>query len=202
MTSNRLRAVIYGCLPLLASTAVAVPFVPGPSTIVVTDRGITCVGRTPVLDVALSINGSDMGRPGLVYVGAHDAQQTEASFLGQDRYWQPLVGVAFPPAVIRRDGLVSQQIRIPLRDVAGYQGGSLYVGYGALSVGAEAMVRQAVASVATAKARWPDRQIPSVDEDYYKRTLIQEDMRKQNKYSFVRYITPDLTTMCEPQGGN
>lgn len=196
------RAALAVLAAILSGSAFALPFVPGPSSIVAVDRGITCVGRVPVLDVTLNINAEDIGRPGLIYVGAHNAQQTEAAFLGQDLNWQPLVGVAFPPVIIRRDGLATQSLRIPLRDVSAYSGGSLYVGYGALSISGEGLVRQALAAVSTAKAKWPDRKIPSVDEDYYKRTLIQEDMRKQSKYRFVRFITPEIATMCEPQGGN
>ncbi|RWA52421.1 hypothetical protein AU476_17810 [Cupriavidus sp. UYMSc13B] len=151
--------------------------------------------------VTIAMNAEDVGRPGLIYVGAHDPQQTQAAFLGQYG-WEPFTGVAFPPAVVRRDGLVSQTLQIPLSNVAGWPNWSLYVGYGALSVTSENMVRQAVLSVATAKAKWPDRPIPPVNEDHFKRSLIQEDMRKLSKYSFVRYITPDLSTVCEPVGGN
>lgn len=192
-------AALSGLLPLHGFAA---PFVPGPSSITFSNASLSCYGRIPLLSLTLNINPSDAGRPGLVYVATHDPQQTQGAVLNQYGVWEPFNGAMLTPYIIRRDGLSAQVVKIPLSNAADWQGWSLYVGYGALTAASEGMVAQAVASVASVKARFPERNIPAVNEDHFKRSLIQEDMRKNNKYALVRNITPELIGMCDFSGGN
>ncbi|MCY0853038.1 hypothetical protein [Cupriavidus sp. D39] len=185
-----------------SATFAATPFVPGPSTITVANQTLGCAGRTPVVTLNLLVNPEDAGRPGLIYVGVHDPQQMQAALLNQDSAWEAFTGAALIPHIVRRDGLSSVRLNIPLSSSPSYQGWSLYVGYGALTLASEAMVQKAVVAVAGVKARYPDRPVPAVDEDHFKRSLIQEDMRKNTKYRFVRAFTPELMSICEPLGGN
>lgn len=187
---------------LLPFRAFAAPFVPGPSSITFAGARLSCWGSVPLLSLTLNINPADTGRPGLVYVGAHDPMQTQGAVLNQSGAWEPFTGAMLTPYIIRRDGLTLQVVQIPLPNAADWQGWSVYVGYGALTAEADAMVVKAVASVATVRAQFPDRTIPAVNEDHFRRSLIQEDMRKNNKYVFVRNITPDLIGMCNSSGGN
>lgn len=193
-----LIVAVATCIPALAAT----PFNPGPSSISVTEGPVSCVGDVPVLNFTLYVNAQDAGRPGLMYVGAHDQMQSQAAVLNQSGGWEAFSGAMLTPYVVARGGLSTIPVRVPLPNAGAWQGWSIYLGYGALTPQGEQTVQQAVVAVANAKAKWPDRTIPAVDADHFSRSLIQEDMRKFTKYRLARTVTPELASMCKPTGGN
>lgn len=153
----------------------------------------------PYVRVDLLINSPDAGRPGLIYVGSHDPGQTKAQFY--TGRWENWEGALFPINKIVRGGLSPTTLFIPLDDISQKQGWKLYVGYGALTTDDEMKVQRAFEAVAKVKAKFPDRQIPAVDPDHFRRVLVQENMTKNAKYQYVRSWSPDLLTLCDNDKG-
>lgn len=181
-----------------ASTAHAGPWTPVPdSTIAIGAVQAYCIATQPYISVQLLINASDAGRPGLVYVASHDPDQTMGEGYSSGG-WEVLQSQMLPILIIARSGLVNTTLNIPMNNPGGKQGWSLYVGYGVLTDKDEAMVQQSMVAVAKMRAAHPERQVPSIDPDYQRRVLIQQDMTKNAKYKLVRKWTPDIAGMCQP----
>lgn len=195
-----LLSIIFGVFSLTSgiATAIAAPLILAPvSNISISGTKTYCNNNQPFVTVNLLINAPDVGRPGIVYVGSHDPIQLSAEFL-TDGGWAAWSSAVLPPYVIQRNGLYDMTLQIPLNDLAAKQGWSLYVGYGAYTPKDEALVQSTNEAVAKVRAKFPERQIPTIDPDYYKRTLVQSDMTKNAKYHIVRQWTSELLTLCQP----
>lgn len=178
----------------IAATAIPIP------TISISDIRTYCIGRDPYVHVSLKINNADVGRPGLIYVGSHNSAQTQGQFYSS--HWSDVDGQLFPIHSIERSGLFNKAIDIPLNDLTRKSGWDLYVGYGVLTVKDDADIQNAINSVAKIKEKFPEKKIPMIDPEYYKRVLIQSDMTKNAKYHYVRTWTPELINLCGQQGGH
>lgn len=170
-----------------------------PSTISISGVTKICQGEVPYARVNLLVNAPDKGLPGLVYVGSHDPSQRAAEFV-YSGYWVTWNGGLFPPYQIVRSGLNDLTLFIPLVRADEKQGWRLYVGYGVLTTEAEQKVQQMIRSYQAAKTKLPDRQIPAIDPDHFRQTLIQIDMTDKVKYRYVMDWTSDLISMCVPAG--
>lgn len=196
-----MRALLVSVLASLASGAVL-----SAPTIAVSNQ-LSCFDSEPYLQVTLSIDSADVGRPGILYVGAHDPGRTRAQFY--QHHWEEWNGAMFPPHRIVREGLASTTLAIPLGrsatvsdgawDLSGWQ---LYVGYGALTAADEEKVQRAMDGVAKVKAMYPERKIPAVEADHYRRVMVQENMTQNAKYRHVFTWTSDISYACESGGGN
>lgn len=171
-----------------------------PSTISISGVTKICQGEAPYARVNLLVNVPDKGLPGLVYVGSHDPGQTAAEFY-YGYGWQPWNGSLYPPNQIFRTGLNDLTLYIPLDRAAEKQGWRLYVGYGVLTAESEQKVQRMIQSYQAAKIKMPDRQIPTIDPDHFRRTLIQMNMTDNVKYRYVMDWTNDLIAMCVSSGG-
>lgn len=178
-----------------ASAGTAQVDLSAPPTISVSGVAKVCQGEVPYARVNLLVNVPDKGLPGLVYVGSHDPGQTAAEFY-YGYGWQPWDGSLYPPNQVFRTGLNDLTLYIPLDRAAEKQGWRLYVGYGVLTAESEQKVQRMIQSYQVAKTKLPDRQIPAVDPDHFRRTLIQMNMTDNVKYRFVMDWTSDLIGMC------
>lgn len=170
-----------------------------PSTISVSGVTKICQGEVPYVRVNLLVNIPDKGLPGLVYVGSHDPSKTAAEFY-YGYGWQPWDGGLYPPKQVFRTGLNDLTLYIPLDRAVEKQGWRLYVGYGVLVAESEQKVQRMIQSYQMAKTKLPDRQIPAVDPDHFRRTLIQMNMTDNVKYQHVMDWTSDLIGMCVYNG--
>ncbi|KAA0178825.1 hypothetical protein FX016_23115 [Cupriavidus gilardii] len=161
----------------------------------VTAVEVFCQNYQPFVSIAMPVASADSGRPGLLYVGMHDAGMSQAAFL-TSAGWQPYQGGLFPVYSIVKGGLASTRLVLPLNPNLAGGGWKLYVGYGALSAEAEARVQQAVVATATAKAMNPKGAIAAVDPDHYRRTLVQTDMTQAGKFGYVDTGVENIPDMC------
>lgn len=163
-----------------------------PSAIAISAPRIYCGNDQRYADVIIYVNPSDVGRPGLLYVGAHDPTQTSARFLSGG--WLDWNGSLYPIYMIQRTGLADTKVTIPLNEIP--YDWTIYVGYGALTIKDEDTVQRAMEGVAKVRAKYPDRPIPSVTADHYRRVLIQEDMTRNRKYHDVSISETDWSASC------
>jgi hypothetical protein len=177
---HNLLSLVFGLV--FAGTAFA-----GPATI--------CQGGVPYARVDLYIAPLDKGRPCIVYVGSHDPDQTAAEFYYDNR-WQAWDSILYPPNQVFRNGINDMTLYIPLDRVVEKLGWKLYVGYGVLTEESEQKVQRMILSYQRAKAKLPDRQIPTVEPDHYRRVLVQTDMLDNAKYRHVLDWTSDLIGEC------
>lgn len=218
-------------VPARAATANFLSLNPPVSTISTTGLQIFCVNEEPYVRVDLIINGGDLGLPGILYVGAHDPAKTRAQFLvayeaprasvsghgarmqrqpiTYGGAWQTWNGSLFPPHWVARSGFSGAvTLSIPLgvsanidNEYSDKTGWLLYVGYGVLTVQDEEKVQRAMDGVAKVKAKFPDRPIPAVEADHYRRVMIQEDMSQNAKYRHVLTWSREWMHSCT-NGGN
>jgi len=219
-------------MPTRAATVNFLSLNPPPSTISVAGLQMFCVNEEPYVKVDLIIKGEDLGRPGILYVGAHDPAKTHAqffvayeaprtsvvgrnalmqfqSFASYSGAWQTWDGSLLPPHWVARGGFAGPvTLSIPLGASANVDGEFydktgwlLYVGYGVLTVQDEEKVQRAMDGVAKVKAKFPDRPIPAVEADHYRRIMIQEDMSQNAKYRHVLTWGPEWIYSCS-NGGN
>jgi hypothetical protein len=165
------------------------------ATISISEVSTFCQGNIPYARFKLLINTADKGFPGLIYVGAHSPERTKAEFY-HGSYWDVWEEGMFPPNLILRDGLNDTALAIPLDRLTDKQGWRLYVGYGVLTVESEQKVQQMLQAYQIARAKLPDRQIPMVDPDHYRRTLVQTNMIDNMKYRYVLDWNKSLINMC------
>lgn len=158
---------------------------------------VYCVGTDPWISTTLLIDASDIGRPGLVYIGSHDPDKTMAEFY-VDGAWVAWNSQVLPPNMIVRGGLSPVTLNIPMNAPTQKIGWTLLVGYGALSARDEQAVQSATTAIAKIRQQFPERQIPTVDPDYYRQTLTQADMTRNSKYVAVSNWTWDLVKTCDP----
>ena len=192
------------CCAFISTCALAVPGLSlnqMQSTITVTNVQTYCAGDQPWVRFRVNVNPEDAGKPGLLYIGAHDPGQSVAQFFVSGAYWLPASSTMFPPYAVVRNGLYSVDVAAPLNDPDTRQGWVMYAGYGVLTPADEAKVQQAIAAVAIARERFPGRSIPAVDPDHHRRVFIQDNMTKGGKFHIVRQWTPDIQNLCVSVSG-
>ena len=170
-------------------------------TISVTGVTRVCQGEVPYARLNLLVNVPDKGRPGLVYVGSHDPAQTVAEFFYSGQ-WTTWDGGLYPPHLIVRGGLNDVTLYVPYDRLVEKLGWRLYVGYGVLTAEDEQKVQRMIQSYQIAKTKLPDRQIPTVDPDHFRRVLIQMNMTDNIKYRYVTEWTSDLSGLCVTSSGS
>lgn len=189
----------------LAGGLVALPataqMMASPPNLTVVGLQVFCQGLQPYASFALPVLGQDMGRPGIVFVGMHDASRTQAKFLSGDNWYDWQSGL-FPVYAVRSGGLVNQQFTLPLNGLLAGGGWKLYVGYGALSDQDEMRVQQGITAVNAARAVLGGQgQVTSVDPDHHRRTLVQTDLVRLGKYAYVNTGVENNPKVCEPHDG-
>lgn len=146
------------------------------------------------------------GRPGLVFVGAHNPDETIGSFLtptGWTQYegglYQPYLRYdnGLPPSVTIKSILPSTD-----RSTVTEQGWSIYVGYGVLTPEAMDQVknrRDALNEIKpqrVAEGKWD----PSYDsDDSFKLALVQKNMTDNNQ--ILKSVAPVPLIVCAPTNG-
>lgn len=219
-------------VPARATTVNFLSLNPQVSTISTTGLQIFCLNEEPYVRVDLIINGEDLGRPGILYVGAHDPAKTRAqffvayetprtpvaghgtqmqfhSFSSYSGAWQTWDGSLLPPHWVAHGGFAGPvTLSIPLGASANVDGEFydktgwlLYVGYGVLTIQGEEKVQRAMDGVEKVKAKFPERQIPAVEADHYRRILIEDDMGQNAKYRHILTWSPEWLYSCA-NGGN
>lgn len=186
-----LIAVVYVLLCVSAQAQVAAP-----STISVKKVRLFCQRQRPYITFTLPINTSDQGRPGLLYIGMHDPAMSQANFL-RNHTWLNWQSGLFPVYAVMRGGLYSTRLTIPLPPRITGSGWHLYAGYGALSIEDELRVQRAIDTVNKAKAL--NLNISGVEPDHYRRSLIQMDMSKNGKYTYVNFDIKNNSNICHSQ---
>lgn len=186
---------------LIAALPASAQMTASPPNLAVVGLQVFCQGLQPYASFTLPVLGQDLGRPGIVFVGMHDASRTQAMFLSGDNWYDWQSGL-FPVYAVRSNGLGNQQFTIPLNGLLAGGGWKLYVGYGALGDQDEARVQQGVLAVKAARAvRGGQGQVASVDPDHYRRTLVQADLVRLGKYAYVSTGVENNAKVCEPQDG-
>lgn len=170
------------------------------STIKITNVQTYCSGDQPWVHFRVNVNPEDAGKPGLLYVGAHDPSQRVAQFYIAGA-WVQAASTMFPPYAVARGGLYSMDVDAPLNDPDTRQGWIMYAGYGVLTAADESKVQQAIAAVAIAREKFPGRNIPGVDPDHHRRVFIQDNMTKGGKFQVVRQWSPDIQNLCVAVSG-
>jgi hypothetical protein len=155
-----------------------------------------CYNKQPQVRFNLLIHASDQGLPGLIYIGAHNPEKTRAQFYVQET-WQEFEGAIFPVYKTVREGLTHTSLSIPLDEVIAKQGWQLYVGYGALTAEDEAKVQKMSDTVQSFKSNFPEKKVNTIEPDYFRRVLIQDNMTKHGKYHYIRSWTPELRSLCD-----
>jgi hypothetical protein len=152
-----------------------------------------CDGNRPIAVINLHINGDDVGLPGILYVAMHDPAEQQASYaVAGSNDWYEYGGEAmYPPYAVVTAGLQDVSLRL----AAGPVDWKLYVGYGALTPRAEAIV-QAGQSV-VAKARAMGRAVTGIDPNHHRRALVQEDMKRNAKFINVLTWGPANMSVCD-----
>lgn len=134
--------------------------------------------------------GADAGTPGLVYVAVHDDLQTRAAFFSMDGGWEEYLGGTMPIFMVMREGLQDMTIEVPFgMRAAGFQGYSLYVGYGLYLPGMEQEVEKRRIGIAKVREKFPDRQVYDPGDDYVRRLLVEREMKDSERYVKVADIT-------------
>ena len=192
-----LTLAIGAMMACRTAIAVSLAFVPN-STISISNVRTYCANNQPYVRLNLLINAADLGRLGLLYIGAHNPGQTQAQFYSDS--WQDWAGSLFPIYKIASSGLYDTTIVLPLGDASQKQGWKLYAGYGALATADELTVQRAIETINQARAKIPERQISAIDLDFYRRVLAQDDMIKNVKYRYVLTWTPELAALCDRGG--
>jgi hypothetical protein len=198
---NTLRAGIramvlawaFAALPATAQMIASSP------NLTVVGLQVFCQGLQPYASFTLPVLGQDLGHPGIVFVGMHDASRTQAKFLSGDSWYDWQSGL-FPVYAVRSSGLGNQQFTLPLNGLLAGGGWKLYVGYGVLSDQDEARVQQGIIAVNAARAV-RGGQVANVDPDHHRRTLVQTDLVRFGKYAYVNTGVENNAKVCEPQDG-
>lgn len=187
-----LSAIVASALLLGSSASFAQLSLSYNSTIKVSGVQFYCsTNGNPVVTARLLVNQEDRGLPGVVYVAAHNDEQTEAWF-SQGGTWVEWQSGYFPMYSINGGGIQDTTItlelpaansRSTLPGVAPFA--NIFIGYGVLTNANEAMVQRVAAANAAARAKTPDRNLPVMDPDHQRRAYVQEDLTKKVKYQMI-----------------
>jgi hypothetical protein len=167
-----------------------------PPSITALQVQVSCQGLQPYVSFVLPVLPGDRGRSAVVYVGMRDQGASAAMFL-QGGSWEPFQGGLFPVYTVITTGLVDQRITLPLNGYLAGGGWMLYAGYGALSDTDEVRVRDYSEIVAKAE-QLGQKKTASVTPDHYRRTLMQNDMVKVGKYSYINTGVENNSKVCQP----
>lgn len=154
-----------------------------------------CEGSRPSVVVNLHINATDLGRPGILFVGMLDPDEHRVSYAvaGSNNWYEYSGEALYPPYAVVTGGLQD----VALRLAAGPAAWKLYLGYGALTERSESMVQAAMDVVAKARERGRAN-VPTVDPNHYRRALVQQDMERNGKFIHVLTWGPDNLAVCTP----
>jgi len=192
---NCLKTSLALVLSLGVSTTAFSQIVSAP-TLTASGIQVFCDGYQPYVTFSLQINAADRGRPGIVYVGMHDEANTSAMFLTGSQ-WSAWQSGLFPPFQVARGGLIDQRITVPLNPYLAGGGWRLYAGYGALSANDEARV-QAYAQTIDKVKLVTGKPVASIDQDHYRRTLVQADLASGGKYAVIQTGVEYSSQVCQP----
>jgi len=115
----------------------------------------------------------------------------------QGESWMPWDSGLFPAYSIVRSGLGSQQFTLPLNGYLAGGGWMLYAGYGVLTSDSESRVQSYIASVQNTE-RITNKKTSSIDPDHFRRTLIQDDMARYGKYTYINTGVENNSRVCQP----
>ena len=158
---------------------------------------VFCQGTQPYVSFVLPVAYADMGRAGMVFVSMRDQSGTAAMFL-QGASWLPWESGLFPAYTSMSSGMTSQSFTLPLNGYLAGGGWMLYAGYGVLTDDAESSVRSYIDTVRKTEDI-VHKKVNSIDPDHYRRTLIQADMVKSGKYSYISTGVENDPKICQPE---
>lgn len=191
-----IRCKGFAALTICALTLSARAQIVAPPAISVVAVQVFCQGLQPYVSFVMPILPADRGQPGVVYVGMRDQAGSTAMFL-QGSTWQGWDSGLFTPYSTATFGLNDQQITLPLNSNLAGGGWLLYAGYGALTPDAAVRVNAYVSVVHQTEAV-TGKKVNSVDPDHYRRTLIQNDLVSNGKYSYVATGVENNARICQP----
>lgn len=187
---------VVGALVALATAHVVDAQMVSPPSITASGVQVFCQGLQPYVSFVLPVLSADLGRPGMVYVGMRDQVGTAAMFL-QGGIWVPWDSGLFPVYSSVTSGLGSQQVTLPLNGNLAGGGWMLYAGYGVLTSDGEMRVQSYIATVQNTE-RITNKKVSSVDPDHYRRTLVQDDMSRYGKYTYISTGVENNGRVCQP----
>lgn len=194
---SRLIKSIGAGLVAWAMAQVAHAQVISPPSITATGVQVFCQAQQPYISFVLPVMAADQGRPGLIYVGMRNDSATAAMFL-QGGSWVPWNGGLFPVYSTVTSGLRDQQYTLPLNGYLAGGGWVLYAGYGVLTSDGEARVQAYITTVQNTETI-TSRKVNGIDPDHYRRSLVQDNMVRFGKYSYISTGVENNSRVCQTE---
>ena len=188
---KRVVLVVGGVVQIVHAQIISQP------TLTAWDVQVFCQESQPYVSFVLPLNAADRGRPGLTYIGMHDPAGSSAMLL-QGGNWIPFQSGLFSVYAIANAGLTDQRISLPLNNYLAGGGWKLYAGYGALSAEADGRVQGYTETVQKSE-QISGRKINRVDPDHFRRSLIQDDMVRRGKYTYINTGVENNQRFCQPE---
>lgn len=195
--NQKIKSFIVGLFLFVAQPALSMTF-SNNSSINIGSSKVVCEQSRAFVEVQVLINADDKGKPGVIYAGLSDTNQT-IGYLFDGNSWVKWGGGLFSPYLIGRAGLVDTVIRVPVANIEDFPNTQFYIGYGTLLPGDEDKIQRYIQGYNTIKAKYPDRNIPFVDPDQQRLAFVQKNMTDLFKYHYIMDWTYQTFTMCIPQ---